>query len=273
MIELRRDVAPHEVVVLLRDLARELANLRGAGGSGVDMLNAWRTWSATAPGRAQRLLTSESVRRVVLGQQFSLMQTLAPADYGPGLAFFVDAELEARIADMEDAARDVESHLTSWGRGRLAVIVDTNVLLAAGPRLGRIDWDGVLRQIARGAAFAVPIQAVEELDRMKDRGNGEQRANARHALSWLDEIMDFGSGARPFPTRTPDTTIRVWVDDNDRIPLAEVDRDIIDRAVQLQPFTKKTIVVSMDRSMAFRARTSGLDAVLLLDNDIPPRTM
>lgn len=73
-------------------------------------------------------------------------------------------------------------------------------------------------------------------------------------------------------TTSPDTTIRVWVDENRRVPLAEVDRDIIERVVHLQPFTPGTIVVSMDRSMVFRARTNGLQASLLSDSDIPPRT-
>lgn len=67
-------------------------------------------------------------------------------------------------------------------------------------------------------------------------------------------------------------TIRVWVDDNDRVPLAEVDRDIIDRALQLQPYMKRTVIASMDRSMVFRARTYGLTAVPVGDEYPPPRS-
>lgn len=272
MIELRRNTAPTDVISLLRDLAREVSNLRAAGGAGIDTLNAWRTWSATALTRSQLLLTNDSVRHLVLGFPFSQLQTLAPADYGPGLAHLVDAELQTRVIELEDAATSVESILAGWERSRLAVVVDTNVLLAAGPRFVQIDWDGVLRRISRGAAFAVPIQVVEELDRLKDRGSGEHRANARHALSWLDEVVGIDGGSRPLETTSPDTTIRVWVDENGRVPLAEVDRDIIERVVHLQPFTRGTIVVSMDRSMVFRARTNGLQASLLSDSDIPPRT-
>jgi hypothetical protein len=50
-----------------------------------------------------------------------------------------------------------------------------------------------------------------------------------------------------------------------------VDRDIIDRAQQLVPYTKKTVIASMDRSMVLRARAYGLSAVLVDDDHIPAR--
>ncbi|MBD8024601.1 hypothetical protein [Microbacterium gallinarum] len=61
------------------------------------------------------------------------------------------------------------------------------------------------------------------------------------------------------------------MDHNERIPLAEVDRDTIDRAVQLAPYGRKVIVASMDRSMVFRSRTFGLNAVLIAEDQIPER--
>lgn len=55
------------------------------------------------------------------------------------------------------------------------------------------------------------------------------------------------------------------------MPLAEVDRDIIDRAGQLKPYVSETFIASMDQSMIFRARAYGLNAVRIERDHIPPR--
>lgn len=139
-------------------------------------------------------------------------------------------------------------------------------------RLAKIAWDDLLNEITRKAAFVVPIQVVEELDRLKDRGNAEPRSKARVALRWLGELLESGNVPRPLKVETSpgsEASIQVWVDENDRAPLAEVDRDIIDRTLQLQPYTEKTVIASMDRSMVLRTRTYGLTAVLIANEDIP----
>jgi len=238
-------------------------------------LSAWRTWSSLAVGHTRTQLTDRSIRRVVLGDQFALLHNIEASNYGPGLNFLIDAEIDTRLGVLDQAIKHIDDTIRSWGYGTIAVILDTNVVLAAGPRIARISWDDVLNEITRKAAFVVPIQVVEELDGLKDRGSEEARGNARFALKWLSEILNSGNTPRPFRVETSkdsEATIQVWVDDNDRVPLAEVDRDIIDRALQLQPFTKKTVIASMDRSMVFRARTYGLSAVLLTEDDIPKRT-
>lgn len=201
-----------------------------------------------------------------------MLQNIVVSTYGPGLSALIDSELDTRLHEIDCALQQIDDALRSWGRDRIAIVLDTGVLLTAGARVAQIPWDDVLDDITRTAAFVVPIQVVEELDRQKELRSGELRNNARYALKWLDGIVDAGNDPRPFPTSQSAATIRVWVDDNDRVPLAEVDRDIIDRALQLQPFTEQTVIASMDRSMVFRARAYGLTAVLLGDKDIPPRS-
>jgi rRNA-processing protein FCF1 len=271
MIELRPSAQLAEVRAVLIELARQVSDIRGAGGTPLDRLNAWRDWSARAPALARTQLSDKSVQEAVLGTRYAMLQTLSPSDYGSSLSSLIDTELQVRLDHLSEALNEVEAFAASWGSGRIAVLLDTNVLLAAGPRVAKIEWDSVLNSTYSSAAFAIPIQVVEELDRLKDRGSNETRTNARFALKWIDELDLHGDYPRPFGTKAPNTTIRVWVDENDRVPLAEVDRDIIDRAQQLAPFTKRTVIASMDRSMVLRARTYGLTAALLTEEDIPPR--
>lgn len=272
MIELRAGANTDGARTVLGDFKRELSNITGTNHLPVDRLNAWRSWSAHAPARARAQFTDRSIRNVILGPQFTMLQNIAVSTYGPGLSALIDSELDTRLHEIASALQQIDDAVRFWGRDRIAIVLDTGLLLAAGPRVAQIAWDDVLNGITRTAAFVVPIQVVEELDRQKELRSGELRNKARYALKWLDEIVSTGNDPRPFPTGESDSTIRVWVDDNDRIPLAETDRDIIDRVLQLQPFTKQAVIASMDRSMVFRARTYGLTAALLDDEDIPPRS-
>lgn len=273
MIELRPGAKPEDARAVLEELKRELSNVRGANLSPVDRLSSWRSWSVVGAARARAHLTERSIRETVLGPQFVMLQNAAVGDYGPGISSLIDAEIETRLDNLGQVIRQIEDRHRAW-RGRIAVILDTTVVLEAGPRLARIAWDDVLNEITRKAAFVVPVQVVEELDRLKDRGNAEPRSKARVALRWLGELLDSGNVPQPFKVETSrdsEASIQVWVDENDRVPLAEVDRDIIDRTLQLQPYTAKTVIASMDRSMVFRARAYDLSAVLIVDEVIPPR--
>lgn len=271
MIQLRIGSDPDHARQILLELRRTLESITGSGQAGAEMLNAWRGWSARALALAHWQFSERTVREVILGSQFELLQSLAVADYGPGLSMLIGAEIGNRRGELDRAVKELEDVQAAWGRDRLAIILDTGVLLNAGPRIAKIPWDDVLNTSTRTAAFVIPIQVVEELDKQKMNRNGELRTNAGFALKWLSQLVDAGNRSVPFPDEDSSSTLRVWVDENDRVPLAEVDRDIIDRALHVKAFTKRAVIVSMDQSMVFRARAYGLDACLVSPSDIPPR--
>lgn len=140
MIELRPGAKREDARAVLEELKRELSNIRGTHPSPVDRLNSWRSWSALAPARARAHLTERSVRETVLGPQFAMLQHIAVGDYGPGLSFLIDAEIETRLHDLEQGIRQIDDAHWAW-RSRIAVVLDTTVVLEAGPprkdRLGR----------------------------------------------------------------------------------------------------------------------------------------
>lgn len=273
MIQMLTGAKTSEVSTLLADLAREIDNIRGANPTPVDRLNAWRSWSVRTLQRARPYLTDSAVTAIVQGPRFTLLQSLDPAAYGNDLGALIDAELAIRLMTLNEASVELSEITRNWSSS-IAAVLDTNTFCQYGPRLSRVDWWDIFKVGSATVVLTVPVQVVEELDRLKDRaGNGEQRNNARFALKWLDEQL---GNAGPLETRLSGKqerplVLRVWVDDNDRIPLPGVDRDIIDRALQLQPFVHEAAIVSRDRSMLFRARSVGLTATRLTDALVPAR--
>lgn len=216
----------------------------------------------------------------MLGDRFELLHSIAVRDQAPTLAFLMATELRLRIQALNEAVASIESFENSIRS--LAIVFDTSVLMAAGPRVAQIGWDDVVDELTRRASFIVPIRVVEELDGLKDRGTSDQRGNARHALKWLDSAVGGDVYPAPFPPeveasdgdsgRPPgEGQIRVWVDEIERVAYEDGDRDIIDRSLQLKPYADRVVLVSTDYNMVFRAKALTLDAVRLKHEQIPQR--
>lgn len=280
MIELHPDAKATEVLAQLRDLRSKLEGIRGSGVSPQELLNRWREWSAQALLRGANILSGASGSHILLGDRFELLHLVSMRDQAPTIASLIDAELQLRIETLDKSISAIEEFQRSLSD--LAIVIDTSVMMNAGPRVAKIVWDDVVNAITREASFVVPIRVVEELDGLKDRGSADQKSNARHALKWLSDTMGGRAARVPFPPEirksdsepgrsAGEATIRVLVDDLSRVALVEGDRDIIDRAIQLKPYTERVILVTMDLAMTFRARALGLEAVQLPHEQIPKR--
>jgi predicted ribonuclease YlaK len=73
------------------------------------------------------------------------------------------------------------------------VVPDTNMFLDQEP-FETIDWATLFgAQIAR---IIVPIVVIHELDRLKRQGNQATSRAARHALSWLKDVLPTSPGTK-----------------------------------------------------------------------------
>lgn len=278
MIELHPDTKSTDAVAQLRDLTSKLEIIRGSGAYGQELLNRWREWSSQALLRGARILSGAGTSRVLLGDRFELLHMITLRDQWATINSLIDAELELRIEALKMTISEIESFEKSLSD--LAIVLDTSVMMNAGPRIARIMWDNVTDELTSHASFVVPIRVVEELDNLKDRGSSQQKKEAQNALKWLDETVRGRTAPAPFPpaleksdtepgSHAGDARIRVLVDELSRVALADGDRDIIDRALQLKPYAKKIVLVTMDYAMTFRAKTLGLDAIRLQYSQIP----
>ncbi|MBF4606540.1 PIN domain-containing protein [Curtobacterium sp. VKM Ac-1393] len=261
MIKLRAGVDVQQVIETLRDLSRSLSNIRGRGGVTPRRMYEWRVWSADAIRRASLLLPERELERVVLGSRFTMLHSTDPNNA------LIDAELDFRARGLADAADELELEWSKWHSGQgTAIILDTNVFMEYGTRVRLVDWHDLADLTYRPPVVVlIPIQVVEELDVLKDRGSDNQkRATARAVLRWLDRSFPLGQDSIHMTgAGVPDgegATLRVWVDDVDRVPMPRADADIIDRVLGLRGFTARTLLISQDRSMQLRARSSGIDA-------------
>jgi rRNA-processing protein FCF1 len=253
-------------VKALRDAARELEDVVGTNIEALGRLNGWRKWVGATAWALGPSLTASAQRKYVRGEHYELLQALDPSSYGDQLMWLIDTETRVRIDALTGGADELEQVLKRWTQhGReVALVLDTNVLLTFGQNLMHARWYDVIGRLSSvPISLVIPIQVVEELDTQKDRGAPEARTLARMTLKWLDDI--FGDGYHDDTIEAAGTafgrfTFRLLVDDLDRVPLPRTDADIIDRALALQPFVERVIVVSEDRSMRFRAKAAGLGA-------------
>jgi hypothetical protein len=268
MITLRPGAEVESAISTLRDLAREVTSLTNAE-SPYKRLDDWRVWTSQASRRARAILPERELQRVVLGPRFdslfSMDQTTRSA---PTVAAAIDTELQIRIEELNDAARELEREWERWHSGQAtAIVLDTNVLMQFGPRLRLVNWHDRVAELGylTPVVVLIPIQVVEELDVQKDRGaDNSKRAAARAVLRWLDDSFPLGTPAVRLRgdgvPRDEGAWLQVWVDDNDRVPLPRPDADIIDRVLGLRSFVQRVLLLSQDRSMQLRARSLGIDA-------------
>ena len=199
MITLRPGAEVESAIGTLRDLAREVTNLTNAQ-SPYERLDDWRAWTSQAFRRARAILPERELQRVVLGPRLeSLFSTDQTTRSARTVAAAIDTELQVRIEELNDAAKELEGEWERWHRGQAtAIVLDTNVLMQFGPRLGLVNWhDRVAGHGYRTPVVVlVPIQVVEELDVQKDRGaDNSKRAAARAVLRWLDDSFPLGTPA------------------------------------------------------------------------------
>lgn len=275
MLSLYPDASPASVVDALTDCRRRLTNVAGAGGRPVERLNGWREWASRSATEFRFQLDALTVKERVLGNRHDLLQSLDPAAYGDKLAALIDGEIDHRLTELGRIIEVLMKDVVAWGSGNdVALVVDTNILLAFGERILTVDWESKARLPASGRlVLVVAIQVVEELDTLKDRGDKDVKVRARHALHFLRRI--FPNGRQDFVPheylngQTRRLAVRLLIDDLDRVPLPRGDADLLNRSLALKPYTANTVMVSNDFSMQFRAESLGLDIAFLQGKDVP----
>jgi hypothetical protein len=181
-------------------------------------------------------------------------------------------------AELDDAAHRWEVELTEmkqwqarWAVGDHVVVADTCIYLHHLEHFQDIDWhQAAALETDLNVRFVVPMMVVDELDRLKDRGQGPAKTRARHAVQRLTEMFAVGDIDKHRPLkRHPDTdtwvTIEILADPrgrHQRLPVA--DDEIVERLVALRDLTNKPVtIVTFDAGMSFRTRQAGLRSQLL----------
>ncbi|MEP6527989.1 MAG: PIN domain-containing protein, partial [Nocardioidaceae bacterium] len=148
------------------------------------------------------------------------------------------------------------------------VAPDTNVFLHHPQFFTDVDWPGLVEaRPHEDVELVVPILVLGELDHAK-RGRAEVRSRARQTLRRFDEM--FHDPAAPARLEAPggnhDIRVHLLADDPQHVRLPDADAELIDRLSALKQLVgREVVLVSLDTSMALRARTAGLNVCKLED--------
>nr|AGS49798.1 hypothetical protein [uncultured bacterium esnapd15] len=153
------------------------------------------------------------------------------------------------------------------------MVVDTSVFIHHPDKIRDIPYAEVAGLGAVPVRLVVPRVVVDELDRLKEAGNQQVRWRAGHTLGVLDELLTAPRSQVTIHEADPNwstylagettpvgkVTIEVFFDDPHHVRLPDADDEIIDRATVLQAYAgQPATLLTMDSSMAFRARLLGL---------------
>jgi len=271
----------------LQDAARELGNVQGQGLSGIDALNAYRSWGNLQAQALAGHVTGQTLDSLITTPRYWTLQSIDPIAYGPALQSFVSLAITETKRDLEAAASRLDAQISEWSNwggvaGQLnAVVLDTNVLLRHSRDLQQIDWCALSKVWPDSAiALVIPLVVVEELDKKKSSnetmeiasGTEKTRNLARRALRELESFFPEGRRTHVFGQREhPDHRLgslraMLLIDDLDRVRQSRNDAEVIEIALDLQPFAAKVTIATYDNSMIFRAQAVELSAAKPFDD-------
>jgi hypothetical protein len=283
MLSISPGHSPDRVIAVLRAAANAAGNANTTSPNNESVLLAYRRWVTAHAPLVGLVLSPASADEILSTPTYWLLQSLDAAAYGVSTGQLVRNELVERQGALTAAADEVAKWLVTW-QHRAAVVLDTNVLLRHHQELATFDWIGAIDWRSRAIALAVPIVVVEELDRlkrvdqkMKDATGVDVKTStlARAALDTLDWTFELSLGAQPLQTfdltpegtMQPGVTISLLVPDLQHRRRERNDAEVISNALELLPFAESVTILTGDRAMAFEARTTGLLAALVDQNN------
>jgi PIN domain len=261
-----------ESIAALRAELTRAENFRGQG-TLPGYVHQYMLWTDETERMLSNVLRPDDIASLVLTPQYRAIPTLDP----PAAAnIAISREIERFIARLSFWIDSLDVDRQRWAGTEQLVVPDTNVFLH-GPPVEDIDWHELLghSESERQTAIRVVVLllVIDELDKLKDRGQDKIRTRARVTLRVLEDMWrtaapqpqaamgsaDAGAGA---------VTIEVLLDDLAHERLPDTDSEIVDRAAFLQELTGREVtIITGDVGMALRARAAGVGTCLTAFDD------
>lgn len=288
-------ITPHpgadrgNILQALRKVHEDVSNLHTGGPH--DTLNRLLSYLDWA-NNATRLLTgqigSKDVDRLVLTRRhqqilssLSVLSSPATAKLSNGL---VNLELSDRVEQLGAAVKALELAIERRQPGTLHVVFDTNMFIEHPALLTEIDfaeltqaWD-VVDDWNNAINLVIPMQVIDELDKLKQHSDKLVRWRARDALRVIDELFPRGTRLvarldQPTVGRTAlrfRVVVELLVDPPGHVRLPIADDEIVDRAVSLQGWAGAPVhLFTYDTNQSTRGRVAGLTVHKLVTDPGP----
>ena len=283
----RSTAQPASVLQVLEAVLQELEHARTSALTNLDRYNAYVRWAGSAGNRLGQVCTTDSRDALVLTRQFALILSISNPAADP-TAVMVNAEIEDRIRELQQAVVDFRSQLQHWSEFKHRVVLDTSVFIKGPDKLEDLDLSALLVIRDQPIEILVPIVVVDELDRLKEHSNRHIRWRAGHSLAVMERTLATNptlgrmreadwSGIDDGRIPRGRIDMHLLVDPTGHKPLQNADDEIIDRALAARVMAGGEVrLVTYDTGMAFRARANGalqvLKLSLPLDEEPPQET-
>lgn len=255
----------------LRELDTAVSNLYTAGsGSAHDRLTAYLEWTTTAEQHLGNQITRADLDRLVFtpgyGRLLSVAGRLTSPDVPTQRALngMVSMELRQRTDTFEAACRDLAAR--RWPGLATFIVADTSVYIESRDKLRDLDFTPLVDPDwpINPIWIFVPIAVVDELDGLKRSGAAHVRWRAGYTVAVLDEVCPGPNGpgqlrAADAATGRGEVIMEILLDPPGHVRLPITDDEIIDRALSVQPLTRRPVkLLTFDTGMSMRARAAGL---------------
>lgn len=248
---------PERAIAVLRELAgSESTAVRPTSEHAVDKRDDYVGWALRTEAALEGVLRKEDAQAFFDNPRHREICSMTLGNHLPALIY---SELRAKAREFEAAADDLQRQLDRMRASPgFPVVVDTNVLIQY-QRLDSVSWPTEVRE----ARVMVPLRVIEEIDAKKYGDSKRLRSVARGLLSWIDGL--FGAGY-PGPVKLRSghaDTIELLLAERPRYRPSDADEEVLDVAHEVLHFAGRVKVLTADTGMRIRARSEGLEVLLV----------
>ena len=257
-------------IQLTPDVLRTLSTVRDAVGNArsQQQANGLMTWVRDYEPQLRSLIPMEEIERLMLTRRY---WAVVADPRNVEVLTMASAELDDAKARWDFEIAELDAWTKRWSVGDLFVAADTNVYLHHTQAFEEIDWRTTTHRLPfDNIRFVIPMIVVDELDRLKDTGQGHVRTRARTTLRTIAGMFDAADGMQHhgLENSTADagwTVANIVPDPTGRyVRYPRADDEIVRRLTSLRDTTcKNVILVTYDVGMSLRARVAGLTPLLL----------
>ena len=264
-----------------RDALEVLARIRGeadnvSGSSAADRLNSYLEWAARSARILHNRLRSADIDRLIFTRGYDRLLAaagnLSGTDTGTQrvLNGLLDMELRLRTEALDEIIADLQNRNPQWCFDDLYAVLDTSVYIEHDEKLEVLDIAPQLTPYPdKRLHLLVPMVVIDELDGIKNKGEGIKRWRAAYTLGVVERVFSPSEPKRGF-LRNGEYGVRgavdleILYDPPGHVRLPVNDDEIIDRTLAAKPLAGKPVtLITFDTGQAFRAREADLPVVKL----------
>lgn len=274
-LTLRPDTSRDYLLDTLRGIHNNVSNLyTGGPPTQLDRLRSYLEWADEAAGLLAPLIRAKDIDSLIYTRRyeqiFARLEILAATDLARLTNSMLNIELKERTDEFARTVETLDRAIRYRVDAELNVVFDTSMFFRHPDKLAEVDFRAITKVYQGTVNLMIPMAVIDELDRLKESRDRHVRWRAGHTLGLIDSLFQT---KKPFAvfhkadfSRTtegelprPEVTVEILFDPPGHIRLPDVDDEIIDRALAVQPLAASPVkLFTYDTGQSTRARNLDL---------------